>query len=123
MPLAQQAATLLAAGLMVSGTTVPAGVYACDEATQGKIVRIEAYIAKNGTFPGGGATLASLTVTMPVPGFDSQIVALTFNADITALTISPNSGQTFLVAPPTSAVAGGVFVVRWKASVSQWWPA
>lgn len=68
------------------------------------------------------ATLSSLTVTMPTAGFDSQIVTLTFQSDVTALTISPASGQTFLVAPPTSATAGGSISYRWKTSVSQWWP-
>lgn len=58
LTLAQQAGTLLAAGLTVSGTTVPAGVYACDSEAQGKIDRVESYIAKNGTFPGGASTLS-----------------------------------------------------------------
>jgi hypothetical protein len=46
---------LIAAGLTVTSTGTPAvdGTYACDDAQQDIVTRIQAYITKNNAFPGG----------------------------------------------------------------------
>jgi len=70
-------------------------------------------------------TLATLTVKMPANPTDSQAVTISTSHTITSLTLSPNSGQTFLFTPPTTLVAGnnGVIRYRWSSNLTQWWPA
>jgi hypothetical protein len=47
-------------------------------------------------------TLATGTVTMPAAPLDGQIVRLASSATVTALTVSPNTGQTMVPPIPTA---------------------
>jgi hypothetical protein len=60
-------------------------------------------------------TLATGTVTMPADPYDGQSVGLVTTQTITALTVSPNAGQTLLNAPTTLAAGAGV---RWQYVLS-----
>lgn len=57
--LAQQAGAALGAGLAITSTATPAlnGTYACDDAAQGRMNRVQGFIAANGKFPGGVSAL------------------------------------------------------------------
>lgn len=53
-------------------------------------------------------TLATGTITMPATPVDGQNVRITTSQIITALTLSPNSGQSIIAAPTTLGVGQGV---------------
>jgi hypothetical protein len=65
-------------------------------------------------------TLATGTITMPAAPFDGQIVNIRSTQIITALTVSPNSGQTVLGSPTTLA-AGGIAEAIYRASNTTWY--
>jgi hypothetical protein len=63
-------------------------------------------------------TLAAGTITMPASPVDKQNVCVTSSQTITALTVSPNAGQS-IVAAPTSMSAGG-FCYHYVLSLTTW---
>jgi hypothetical protein len=74
------------------------------------------------------ATLASYVLTMPASPTDLQTVEVDFGGTltngtiVTALTISPNSGQTILDnTPPTTATADNTLLYRYRASNTTWY--
>lgn len=69
------------------------------------------------------ATLATLTVKMPANPVDGQRISISCpQAAITALTVSPNTGQSVLNMPTTLA-SGGTFSVIWLESETYWFLA
>ena len=77
--LAQQAATLIAGGLTITSTSKPAlnGAYACDDARQARINRIQGFIAANSKFPN------SLTA-LPWPDISGVVHEFPSTAEFTA---------------------------------------
>lgn len=67
-------------------------------------------------------TLATGTVTMPPNPYHTQVVIISSTKIITALTLTPNSGQSFGFTP-TTIPAGGVLRFMWDAVQAKWWPA
>jgi hypothetical protein len=74
------------------------------------------------------STLASVTVTLPASPSDMDIVKIEFGGTltsgiiVTALTISPNSGQTILDnTPPSSALADDYLEYQYDSSLSKWY--
>jgi hypothetical protein len=65
-------------------------------------------------------TLASGAVIMPATPYDNQPITVMSTQAITALTVSPNSGQT-LKGAPTSMAANSSFEYRYKASNATWY--
>lgn len=67
-------------------------------------------------------TLATGTVTMPASPVDGMNITITSTQQITALTISPNTGQS-VVGGTTSLVAGGsqTFVCRINGGTTVWY--
>lgn len=63
-------------------------------------------------------TLAAGTLLLP-QGFDGQEVVVHTRQAITALTVTPATGQT-LVSAPTTLAAGGFFRVRFDGPQSTW---
>lgn len=96
---AQEANTLLAAGLAITSTGTPSinGTYACDDAQQDTITKLQTYIAKNGVFPGGlssvqlrltnGSTVAipSVALFQEIATAIGDFVAEVDEAELTAL--------------------------------------
>lgn len=74
----------------------------------------------NQTAPASGNTLASGTVTTPDTPADNADWRLTTTGTITALTLSPASGQTVLNAPST-LVAGAGIGYTYSTSTSTWY--
>jgi hypothetical protein len=77
--------------------------------------------------PGAGITvfnpagaLAALTVKMPASPVDNQSAIFSFSQAITALTVSPNTGQTMGNGLPTAATAGQGFRFIYKAASLKW---
>jgi hypothetical protein len=66
------------------------------------------------------ATLATGTVTMPATPADEAIVRISSSQIITALTVSPNSGQSILNAPTTLAAGAGVSFV-YDTTTATWY--
>lgn len=67
------------------------------------------------------ATIATGTIVMPAAPVEGQQVAISFgNLTITALTISPNTGQTILGAP-TTAAANSFLRFGYDATAAQWY--
>lgn len=64
-------------------------------------------------------TLATYTVTMPPNPGDKQELLISSTAALTALTVSPNSGQTIDAAPTTLAAHGAVRF-KYLAATTQW---
>lgn len=64
--------------------------------------------------------LASGTVTMPAAPLDGQVVRIAFAMTVTALTVSPNAGQTLLGAPTTATVSTG-FAFVYRAANTTWY--
>jgi hypothetical protein len=62
-------------------------------------------------------TLATGTITMPAAPRDEQIVRVASSQTITALTVSPNAGQSIKNAPTTLA-AGGVFAYSYDLATA-----
>jgi hypothetical protein len=54
----------------------------------------------------GSSTLATGTFTMPAAPTSGQIVVISTDPQITSVTFTPNTGQSFPVAPPTTMLAG-----------------
>jgi hypothetical protein len=71
------------------------------------------------TFEPAG-TLAALTVKMTAAPVAGQVSSFGTTAAITALTVSPNTGQS-VKAPPTTLAAGGTFSMIFNANGS-WYP-
>jgi hypothetical protein len=67
-------------------------------------------------------TLATYSVTMPASPSDGQPVTITSSQAITALTISPNSGQT-ITNPITTLVQGSATRFIYVATDTNWYPA
>lgn len=72
--------------------------------------------------------LSSLTITLPPNPFDGDTVEILFggqiasgSAVVTALTISPNTGQTLYGTAVTTANGGLVLIYRFRASTNQWY--
>ena len=66
-------------------------------------------------------TLAALTVKMPLSPVDQQVVHFSTSQILTALTVSPNTGQTMANGLPTSAAAGQGFEFIWNAAQVKWY--
>jgi hypothetical protein len=66
-------------------------------------------------------TIASYTITMPATPVDGQWLTISTDQTITALTLSPNSGQT-VIAAPTTIVQGSAIRYLWVATDSEWYP-
>jgi len=64
-------------------------------------------------------TLATGTITMPSAPVNGQIVNVRSSQIVTALTVSPNSGQSILGAPSAFAV-GGIFECIYRATGTTW---
>ncbi len=64
-------------------------------------------------------TLATGTIIMPAAPIDGQEIRVSSTQTITALTVSPNSGQTFPNAPTTLA-AGQGFSILYNLANTQW---
>ena len=71
--LAQQAQAAISAGFAVTSTSTPAlnGTYACDDAHQARINRVQGFIAANGKFPNGLTSLPWPDITGAVHEFSS----------------------------------------------------
>lgn len=74
------------------------------------------------------STVAALAITMPVSPTDGQKIEMSFGGTVTsgvvvtALTITPNSGQTILsVSSPTTLEAGETVMYRFNSSNSIWY--
>jgi hypothetical protein len=65
-------------------------------------------------------TLASGTITMPANPVDGMIVNVRCSQVITALTISPNTGQSVKGAPSSAAV-GGTFEAIYRLANTTWY--
>ncbi len=66
-------------------------------------------------------TLATGTITMPASPIDGQEIRVSSTQTITALTVSPNSGQTISNAP-TTLTAGTGFAYTYNLSGTKWIP-
>lgn len=111
---AQEYAALVAGGLAITSTGTPAvtGTYAIDDDQQDVITRLQTYIAKNGTFPGGlssvqlrlanGAYIAipSVTVFQEIGTAIGNFVADLDNAELTAL-----AGGSWVAPSATATIA------------------
>jgi hypothetical protein len=65
-------------------------------------------------------TLATGTITMPATPIDGQVVRFTTSQIITALTVSPNSGQSIVGAPTTLALGQGAAFI-YNLSGTTWY--
>jgi len=65
-------------------------------------------------------TIAALTLVMPETPYDGQELTLTFDAVVTALTMTPGTGQTLKGALTAGAVAGFA-TWRYRATGTTWW--
>lgn len=65
-------------------------------------------------------TLAALTVQMPAAPIDGQLVEFSTSQILTALTVSPNGGQTMGNGLPTSATAGQGFGFIYRLALTKW---
>lgn len=77
--LAQQAAAAINAGLTITSTGTPAlnGTYACDDAHQARINRVQGFIEANGKFPNG-------LTELPWPDMSGAIHLFPTTAEFTA---------------------------------------
>ena len=66
------------------------------------------------------SALASLTITMPSSPSDGQIERFSSNKAITALTVSPSTGQSMDGGQPTTLGTGGGVEFIYRSSVSTW---
>jgi hypothetical protein len=70
---------------------------------------------------------ATFTLTLPSSPSDQDVIkiipggTITSGAVVTALTLSPNSGQTILGAALTTLAAGTIAAYQWRNSTSQWY--
>ena len=72
------------------------------------------------TILSGAGTLATGTITMPAAPVNGQISKTAFDVTVTALTVSPNAGQTLRNAPTTMS-AGTAMEYIYKASSTTWY--
>lgn len=79
-------------------------------------VRVESLIL---THP---ATISTLTVKMPVMSHD-DVFSLSTVEEVTSLTLTPNSGQTFASTPPSTLSPNEVISYRYDASDGKLYPA
>lgn len=66
------------------------------------------------------STLATGTITMPPAPFDGQIINIRSSQQITALTISPNAGQS-VKGTPTTLALGGIIEAVYRAANTTWY--
>lgn len=73
------------------------------------------------------STLATLTITLPATPHTSNVIEIYFGGTmtsgevVTAITISPNTGQTLLQAGTLSSIEAGEHIsYRWNNSLSKW---
>ena len=66
-------------------------------------------------------SLATGSITMPPAPQDNQVIRISSTKRVTALTVSPNAGQTIANAPTTIA-AGGSFAYIFRATNKKWYP-
>ena len=66
-------------------------------------------------------TLASLTVKMPATPANGQIVRVLFGGAVTALTMTPNSGQTLSAGSPTTAAVGATVSYIYRTTGTTWY--
>jgi hypothetical protein len=70
----------------------------------------------------GSSPLGALTVELPPSPANGQVVSVSSQVTITALTVRDGSGGTSDVqTPPAALAAGGGFSAQWNASASVWW--
>lgn len=68
----------------------------------------------------GASTLATGTITMPASPVDGHVQNIITDVTITALTLSPNTGQTLCGTIPTTMTADTPFKYKWSATDSNW---
>lgn len=66
-------------------------------------------------------TLATGTIILPETPVDGMIVRVGSTKIITALTVTPNTGQS-VVAAPSAMTAGGSFALLYRSSNTTWYP-
>jgi len=80
------------------------------------------------TFPAGttsliidpAGTLATGTITMPAAPADGMTISFSSDQTITALTVSPNTGQS-IIGNPTTMLAGGAATFVYRLSNTTWY--
>ncbi len=85
--------------------------------TTGFSITISDTVAELHLTPAG--TLASGTITLPAAPYNGQTVTVSTTQTVTALTVSPNSGQSVSGAP-TTITAATPFTMRYRTSTTQW---
>lgn len=106
-------------GLINSGESYPsAGTVEIVVPTTGQSKTISA--GTNFFIIDPAGSILALTVVMPAAPVDRQEVKIASDQNITALTLSPNSGQSILNVPTTLAL-GGFCGYIWIASKSTWY--
>jgi hypothetical protein len=93
--------------------------WATQTLTTGFTLTLSATTHLNPITPAG--TLASGTITMPAGIANGFRALVSTTQAITALTVSPNSGQSILGAP-TSLAAGGSFEMTYDSAITTWLP-
>ena len=70
----------------------------------------------------GGASLASLIIRLPQSPANGQMVRISTQVGIGALTVADGVGGTSDVqTPPSALTAGSAFAAQWNAATSAWW--
>jgi hypothetical protein len=92
--------------------------YSLQTPTTGFSITIANYTSTLILNPAG--TLASGTITMPASPIDGQIVQVSSSQTVTALTVSPNTGQTLSGAPTTITATAG-FRYIYNLSGTNWY--
>lgn len=118
--------TKLASTAYVDGAN-RSSVYSLQTPTTGFSITIGANVQYLVLNPAG--TLATGTITMPVSPVDGFIVTVSSSKVITALTVSPNTGQTLQNAPTTlqllvntpGAISGYSFSYIYSTSTTTWY--
>lgn len=107
--IAEQAREALSAGLTISSAGTPTldGKYAVDDAAQGRINRVQSFIAQNGKFPGGGPSLPwpdmsgnlhEFSATAEFTAFATAVAEYVFALDAVIM------GATTTLPPPTATI-------------------
>jgi len=108
---------------LLAGGTLPIGASNIVE-SYSKLVPTTGFaitLAARRTILNPAATLAAGTITMPPTPVDGQVCTVTSTKQVTALTVSPNSGQA-VVCAPTFLSAGTPFSMLFQASSNTWFP-
>jgi hypothetical protein len=117
VPLVQSAANVSAT---LSGIAALAGTVSKQVPLTGFNITPAAGILTLRLAPAG--TLATGTITMPAAPVDNQQLDVQTSQTVTALTVSPNAGQTVIGAPATITVSTP-FGFRYDAASSTWYRA